>query len=192
MYSTHTHTHTHTNTPHTTHITHARARYTEPLPSSQAAPVVKLTKELAKAGREADLDWAIDHWGGATVIEWADARGQTLLHWACSEDNPSRKSVKTLLELGADPNRGDRYNRTPLHVCAHNGTAERQEIARHLIDHGANRLLKDQSGNTPLSYAHGNGYTEMARLLEEYVASAPAAAQGPGQVRPPCPLLRGQ
>ena len=77
---------------------------------------------------------------------------------------------------------------TPLHACACHGTAGHREIARHIMDHGANRLLKDWLGRTPLDKARHYGHTEMARLLEEHVASPPAAAQGTGQVRPPRPL----
>ena len=154
---------------------------------SQSTPVT-LSSTLAKAGHEAALGRAIDQWGVATVLAWADKDGLTLLHWACHGSNPSPKSAKTLLELGADPNRGTKGNNTPLHWCAYNGTASHQEIARHLIDHGADPRLEDEVGDTPLDFARSEGHTEMARLLEEYVASPPAAAPGPGQVRPPRPL----
>ena len=139
---------------------------------------------LALVGREADLARAFDQWGGATVLAWADEDGKTLLHWACDGSNPSLESTKTLLVLGADPNRGNRFNQTPLHYCAGNGTAAHREIARHLVDHGANRLLEAKGGATPLYCARHKGHAEMARLLEEYVASPPAAAQ----VQSPRPL----
>ena len=157
------------------------------VPPRQAAPI-ELTKELAEAGREADRAEAIRVHGKAVVLAWADEHGRILLHWACYGSDPSPESAETLLELGADPNRGDEDNMTPLHWCAHFGTAEHRAIGRHLIDHGANPLLKDKRGKTPLDFARSKGHTEMARLLEEHVASPPAAAQGPGQARPPCPL----
>ena len=126
--------------------------------------------------------------GKAAVLEWADEDGSTLLHFACLVSDSSPESAKALLELGADPNRRNEFNETPLHHCALDGSAERREIARHLIDHGANRKKEDGEGETPLDYSQREGHTEMARLLEEYVASPPAAAQGPGQVRFPRPL----
>ena len=145
----------------------------------------------------ADLERAIKERGTAEVLGWGDELGRTLLHFACGGSDPSPETVKMLLELRADPNRGNTNNETPLLYCAIFGTATHREIARCLIDHGADPLLKSKKGMfsfTPLDYARSNGHTEMARLLEEYVASPPAAVQGPGQVwssRPLCAATCG-
>ena len=135
--------------------------------------------------------------GGDAVVKWNDGHGQTLVHGACGRD-PSLASTRRLLELDADPNSGADVvtvvgttvvgttdNWTPLSYCAEHGTAKHLEIARCLIDHGANRLLKTKTGKTPLDRARQNGHTGMARLLEEYVAPPPppVAVQASGQVR---------
>ena len=152
--------------------------------------------ELGEAGREAVLGKAVELHGGDKVAKWDDGTGMTMLHGACNRSEHSLASAKQLLELDADPNSKDSHAQTPLHYCAVGGTAAHREIARHLIDHGADRLLEDEFDETPLDLAQllsGLERTEMERLLEEYnyVASTPAHAQEPGQVRPPRPRLRG-
>lgn len=61
--------------------------------------------------------------------------------------------VQLLLNKGANPNRGDVHNNTPLHILIQRGNHERQHnypLMKLLIDRGANPNLANNSGDTPL------------------------------------------
>ena len=136
---------------------------------------------LGRAGCEADLEQTIALRGKQEVTGWSDKDGWTLLHVTCGNYRPSLASAMRLIKEGANPNRMDNEHRTPLHRCAIEGTSEHQAIARYLLNHGADRLMKTRHGYTALDHAKHHGHTTMARLLAEH-GVAPAAAEGVEQV----------
>ncbi|KAJ5438537.1 uncharacterized protein N7458_009535 [Penicillium daleae] len=71
-------------------------------------------------------------------------------------------SVRLLLERGADCNKEDKYQRTPLAWAAEQSAVA---AARSLLDTGANINHVDYLGCTPLSYAAAWGSPEMIQLL---------------------------
>ncbi len=82
----------------------------------------------------------------------------------CEKDEPNLNLVSDLIVLGANLDWQDEenYNWTPLHVAAGYG---RVEIARMLIDAGANVNVQDADGLTPLHVAALNGRVEIVRML---------------------------
>ena len=80
------------------------------------------------------------------------------------KDEPNLNLVSDLITLGAnlDWQDEDNGNRTPLHWAAWRG---RVEIARMLIDAGANLDIQDDQGQTPLHWAAKYGREEIARML---------------------------
>lgn len=75
---------------------------------------------------------------------------------------PSASGVKTALELGADPNRGDFVGRTALMVAA---AANRTEAMRLLLDAGADVNLEGAAGRTALGAAKAAGAAEAIAIL---------------------------
>ncbi|KAF8418711.1 ankyrin repeat-containing domain protein [Tirmania nivea] len=57
------------------------------------------------------------------------------------------------------------YGNTPLHHASENG---HQEIAKLLIERGADAAAANMYGNTPLHRASENGHQEIAKLLSTY------------------------
>jgi ankyrin repeat protein len=80
------------------------------------------------------------------------------------KDEPNLNLVSDLITLGAnvDWQDEDNYNYTPLHLAVRE---ESVEIARMLIDSGADLNLQDQWGYTPLHWAAIKGNEEIARML---------------------------
>ena len=75
---------------------------------------------------------------------------------------PRASGVKTALELGADPNRGDFVGRTALMVAA---AANRTEAMGLLIDAGADVNFEAAAGRTALGAAKAEGASEAIAML---------------------------
>ena len=80
------------------------------------------------------------------------------------KNNPNLNLVNDLIALGAnlDWQNEENFNRVPLHWAAWGGEVE---IARMLIDAGANVNVQDEWGNTPLHEATSLGRVEIAQML---------------------------
>ncbi|KAL7293262.1 hypothetical protein TKK_0013042 [Trichogramma kaykai] len=116
-----------------------------------------------------------------------DTYTRSLLYIACQHRREN--CVKILLEHGADPNKGDREQRsTPLHAlalpclcdciclsdycfnfCDYKRPVD--EIVKMLIDKGAQIEALDLHGNTPLQSAVSRFDVELTRALLKYGAS---------------------
>ena len=95
-------------------------------------------------------------------INAKDGAGRTALMYASS--GPFAETVKLLLTRGAEVNvQGTLEGFTALMTAAAEGQIE---VVRHLLDHGADRGLKDKDGDTALSFARQKGHTEVVDLLE--------------------------
>ncbi len=80
--------------------------------------------------------------------------GQTLLFVAAQ--NGYLKTVKLLLDHGADPNIPDEKGCVPLHVALFAG--KKQEVTKLLLLKGANRITEDNMGNS---------YTSLSKALRD-------------------------
>ena len=87
----------------------------------------------------------------------------------------SVEAIKLMLELGADINASNDDGLTALHGAAYSGA---NDVIQFLVDKGANLLLKDKYGQTPLSRAEGDpnglvdnhwrvGHRDTAELLRK-------------------------
>ncbi len=98
--------------------------------------------------------------------------GTTPLMMTCTEwYHPD--ALIALLEAGAAVNAQDRQGRTALRRAIQ-PTPTPQLIAA-LLQHGADPLLADQSGVTPLAAAHLLGYGELASRMESTLPGPPPA-----------------
>jgi hypothetical protein len=91
-------------------------------------------------------------------------RGRTQLHFCA--DKGLTTSVKRLLSIrNINVNvKDDEYGETPLHCAAYNGHVE---IARLLLQNGAEVNAKDNHGHTPLQDAAFQGHVNILHLLVE-------------------------
>ena len=104
------------------------------------------------------LDYGVDVNG----VNTQDGYYCSPLHNASWGNDP--RSVRLLLDRGADPNLGEGIGPTPLHSASKYGKIE---IVRLLIEHGASVKAKDDQGRTPLDVASGE---EIIKLLSEHSA----------------------
>ena len=78
--------------------------------------------------------------------------------------NGNISRVESLLDRGADVNvRAGYYGWTPLMVAVYYG---HPDIAKLLIERGANVNARDRYGHTPLAFAKHHGKKEIIKLLE--------------------------
>jgi len=73
--------------------------------------------------------------------------------------------IDLLLELGADPNRGDRQGQSPLHYLATAESDVTEHLLRKLAKAGADVDARDGDGATPLSYAVLGNRSNLVRYL---------------------------
>jgi Ankyrin repeats (3 copies)/Ankyrin repeats (many copies) len=79
------------------------------------------------------------------------------------------------IEHPQDVHSQDVYNRsTPLHLASRQGN---EEVARVLVEHGAEVSAKDKDGSTPLHEASSGGGVDLARFLVEHGADASAKGE---------------
>ena len=141
-------------------LTPAEAGQTPPT-APKAAPGPGTT-ELITAVRGGDLSkvQALIA-GGANVNEQDRAGGRTALHWAAKGGN--KQALEALFAAKADPNLKDRQGRTPIW-----GAVETfPEIAKFLVENGADINVRDQINSTPLLWAAGFGRPETVSYLIE-------------------------
>ncbi|KAJ4135234.1 hypothetical protein NW768_004855 [Fusarium equiseti] len=108
-------------------------------------------------------DW-IRHLEKSIYIDQVSADGKTALHWAVAYGR--RDPVIQLLALRAEPNKQDYSKEAPLHKIARASTEICLDIARDLIERGAD-VTKRSKGQSPLSLAIQYGPTSLARLYIE-------------------------
>ena len=98
-------------------------------------------------------------------VDVEDVDGWTPLRWAVS-DRGHERILQMLLENGAcQLNRADLYGRTALHWAvrfSYDGA-----IIRQLVQNGADQLVRDNEGNTALTYAVERGLSETVNILLE-------------------------
>ena len=83
------------------------------------------------------------------------------------------RDVVEILAIGPQDvnSRNFDYESTPLHLASGEGHFD---IARFLVEHGADVAAKDQGASTPLHKVSFNGHLNLARFLIEHGASAAA------------------
>jgi uncharacterized protein len=128
--------------------------------------------DAASAGEAARIEQLVN---GGVPVDGTDDEGDTALDWAvyyCKID-----AVRKLIALGANVNHTDKWNFTPLVYTATTlrghrlrGTQdERNQIARMLIQHGANVNHRTGTargnGQTTLHFAAKDGNAGLVRLL---------------------------
>jgi uncharacterized protein len=86
----------------------------------------------------------------------------TALHYAAFFDGP--EAAQLLLERGADVN-AFADNELGVHPLNSVAAAGRADVARVLLEHGADPDARTRSGHSPLDAAEANGDTELAELL---------------------------
>ena len=122
-------------------------------------------------------------------INYQDANGDCPLLLAIRHD--MAEQVDILLNNQANVNLSNKQGETPLHVCIQKGNADlvralikanvginmkisplshacmtnNHEIAKLLLDAGADPNIADRHGETPLHYASGHKYSKMVKLL---------------------------
>jgi len=70
--------------------------------------------------------------------------------------------VRMLLDKGADPNAKSQSGSTPLHTVAFTGDRASLDL---LLEHGADRAIKNNDGKTAKDIATERGNEDVARIL---------------------------
>jgi ankyrin repeat protein len=91
-----------------------------------------------------------------------DNDGFSPLHFAAQDFRT--KAAGFLLRAGAQVNLCDKYGNTPLWRAVFNSRG-RGEVIRLLLEHGADRLLKNKSGKTPVDLANNIGNYDVKQFL---------------------------
>ena len=116
--------------------------------SLSASASLKLVSLLLEAGADVTLKVAFDDEDGLE-LDFDTVLG----HYTC-DVHANAEVVKMLLDAGAEPNGQDTYfGRTPLHNVALLSGDEVVKLGKLLLENGADPLLTDKDGYTPLDYA---------------------------------------
>jgi ankyrin repeat protein len=127
---------------------------------------------LVNAADAGDVEACVKVVKSGTSVNATDSSGRTALHWAV--DRRHLEVVKKLIDLGANVNQLDGNHATPLMYTAislnwkgHSASTQavRNDIAKVLIEHGADVKHATPTGNTALHLAVGDRNPELIRLL---------------------------
>ncbi|MEK7384042.1 MAG: ankyrin repeat domain-containing protein [Elusimicrobiota bacterium] len=130
--------------------------------------------DRAGGGGETPLMRAADH-GSLEVVRLliekgadVDAKGvqgTTALHYAVQSNQP--EIVRLILDHGADVNATDdmRIGRTPLGIAAYFGRAD---LARLLLERGADSGIACNNGRVPHREALWRGHIELAKMIKNF------------------------
>ena len=93
-------------------------------------------------------------------------------------ENGNLKAAQSALRNGAEVNKMgcESPNRTPLMIAAYEGKAN---LAKLLVEYGADVNAKDHLGDTALMWAANSGHLNVVEFLVEHGANVNAAAIGP-------------
>ena len=129
----------------------------------------RLYEAAADSKTEADFLEVLRGCGEAEV-KYRDSNGWTvLMKVADFHDWPA--AITALVERGCDVNATNkRAKDTALHYAANNN---HREIARVLLEHGADRTAKDWKGNTPADDARSQDHPELALYIDGALARPP-------------------
>ena len=153
---------------------------------AEAGPDNLTVHEAAAMGALARLEQLLEH-NPSEVNAWS-ADGFQPLQLAAFFGRP--QAVELLLARGAEVSTPARhqFHVTPLHAALAGPTPD---VARALIDAGADVNARQQGGVTPLQEAAANGATDLVRLLLEHGADA-AATDDNGRTAADWARERGQ
>lgn len=107
---------------------------------------------LYVAVRESDLELIehlLDEWKVPLDVNWKNKYGTTILHMAAFQDQVDILSY-LVEKKRVDVNIADDYGQTPLHSAA---LGNAQKSCEYLIKRGANMVLKDKNGKSPVDEA---------------------------------------
>src|SRR6266702_296123 len=163
-------------------------RILAPLPAALSKRHFHVAKLLRKHGAVVDARGykertslhAASMSGGVDMIRWlhnhgADANARqddrwTPLHHAAF--NAHLEAVHVLLEHNVDHNSQTCFGTTPLHLTVNiSPEGKAGDIARRLLEHGADPNIRDRSHLTPLHRASSRGLLEVAQVLLSYGAN---------------------
>ena len=131
--------------------------------SAQAGPELPI---WASASWRNDIDTVKAHIADGTNIDTVDDwTAKPALHYAAEYGH--LEIVELLLANGADVNRRDDDQATPLYFAAVGGFVE---VARLLLDYGADINARDKAKESPMDGAVFFGHMDVADLFESFMA----------------------
>ena len=110
-------------------------------------------------------------------INAQDKNGNTVLHLLCF--NTNLEMMETLLKAGADPNKRDKENMTPLfylgRICF-SVPEEKYQLMKLLLDYGADKNIHCVEAKTVVEESEKRGDTRALDLFEKYEGGQKNAA----------------